>query len=1099
MSRGTGEDLTGVTIRAGLRLDGMIARGGFGTVYRGRQLDVERDVAVKVLHAGFDPAAEAARLFRDEIRAIGAIDHRNVVRIYDAGTTPDGRLYFLMELLPGQTLAELATRGPLPAPRAIGLAGQVLSGLAAVHAAGRIHADVKPANVVVVPAADGERAVLIDFGLTRLRPATGATDAVGGTRAYMAPEQLRHWQLGERSDVFSAALVVVRLLTGWERSSADEVVPALDGIADPVVRRALERALEIDVDARPSAQDLEHALVGGPPAVPVPAGPPPPFRHLTPLTERDRGRLYGRAADIAALAAQLGAGRIVALIAPSGVGKTSLLRAGLIPYLDASGHTHSYLACRPGAPTAAAVDERQVVILDQLETLATSLDAVELTRLLDRACALADTAVVLGIREDFAARIIGGHPALARGVPMIRLRPLDRVGARAALTEPLREHGVEIEPALLASLLDDLARAGDEIGASFGWTATGVVYPPHLQLVGETLWRALEPGAATVTLAHYHRAGGLDTVIGEELDRKLAELSTDDRALARELFVQLVTVAHARAFRPEAELFALLGARDSGEVRRVLGRLEAYRLVVRHAGVDGTPAWAVIHDSLIPRIEAWLTVHDLERRRIAEALRYHVRQSEAGAPVVMPARLLRAVDRLPGLLDELDREWVRRPAAVWTPRRLVARSRSLLRYRRALAAAATVAVAALVGLLAFRWLEERARRAAEVTSRDRDLGRIELSITAFDLQRDPATGAAVAVPVPAGELPALTWNLHEPDPDDPDAPGAVIDPGRIRRGARVVAGQARLETGLEVRGGDAFLVATGRGRRGDACGASVLPLRRLPGYARRATVQRLAIAVPTCEATRFDTIEVPAGPFVHGGAGDPPLGSEFGELRPEAVIELDGFRIDRTEITNAAYAVFAALDAVSGVWPSTYPSELAAAAGPMFPRVDLDWFDARAYCRYLGKELPTSAQWQKAMRGGIDLASGPNPAPRRNLPWGTPETASRAALAVARLALPSPVGSHRDDASPYGVLDLAGNAQEWTADVEDAADDRAPLARRPRVARGGNWAATTPDDLVIYMVSENPRSPRFRTFYLGARCATQLDQSAASAARSASR
>src|SRR4051812_32062947 len=111
-------------LRSGLRVDGVIARGSFGVVFRGRQLAVDRDVAIKVLHLGFAPETEPGLLFRDEIRAIGTIDHHNVVRVFDASDTSDGRQYFVMELLDGPTLQQLAEHGPLPVPRAIALVTQ---------------------------------------------------------------------------------------------------------------------------------------------------------------------------------------------------------------------------------------------------------------------------------------------------------------------------------------------------------------------------------------------------------------------------------------------------------------------------------------------------------------------------------------------------------------------------------------------------------------------------------------------------------------------------------------------------------------------------------------------------------------------------------------------------------------------------------------------------------------------------------------------------------------------------------------------------------------------------------------------------------------
>jgi formylglycine-generating enzyme required for sulfatase activity len=151
--------------------------------------------------------------------------------------------------------------------------------------------------------------------------------------------------------------------------------------------------------------------------------------------------------------------------------------------------------------------------------------------------------------------------------------------------------------------------------------------------------------------------------------------------------------------------------------------------------------------------------------------------------------------------------------------------------------------------------------------------------------------------------------------------------------------------------------------------------------------------------------------------------------------------------------------------------------------------------------LPTSLQWQKALRGGIDLPEGPNPAPRRNLPWIASDSPS---WELARIApqtqlpvagpnfgqaaderRPAPVGSYPQDRSPYGILDLAGNVQEWTLDPESSTKD-VPERRRTRITRGGNWFDTAAAALSDYMAIENGRSPRLRNSYIGARCALQI-------------
>src|SRR5262249_42874845 len=148
-----------------------------------------------------------------------------------------------------------------------------------------------------------------------------------------------------------------------------------------------------------------------------------------------------------------------------------------------------------------------VVILDQLETVLVTGEGDELlAQLLDhRVCP--KVAVVLGVREDFVARLLA-VPALADGAPQLRLTPLDRRGARDALVDPLREHGVVIEPALLERLLDDLERAAAGVGAGLGWSSHDTIYPPHLQLAGSTLYDALGADETTLTMQHYLGLGG---------------------------------------------------------------------------------------------------------------------------------------------------------------------------------------------------------------------------------------------------------------------------------------------------------------------------------------------------------------------------------------------------------------------------------------------------------------------------------------------------------------------------------------------------------------------------------------------------------------
>ena len=139
----------------------------------------------------------------------------------------------------------------------------------------------------------------------------------------------------------------------------------------------------------------------------------------------------------------------------------------------------------------------------------------------------------------------------------------------------------------------------------------------------------------------------------------------------------------------------------------------------------------------------------------------------------------------------------------------------------------------------------------------------------------------------------------------------------------------------------------------------------------------------------------------------------------------------------------------------------------------IDWLDARALCQFLGKQLPTTEQWSKALRGGDRLVDGSiNTTPRRNLPWGTSPESVRW-VANERVA---EVGSHFEDVSPFGVLDMAGNVTEWTVSrVEEGV----------RVVRGANWEeVTSMTGLIDFTALDNPRAERHRRYSIGVRCVT---------------
>jgi serine/threonine-protein kinase len=198
-----------------------IGAGGMGAVYRASDPD-GWPVAVKTLHAHLSDSAEMARRFRREARVAGHLRGPHSVRVYDAGELGDGTLFFVMELVEGESLSQrLARRGALPAGEAVALFGQLARALDEAHALGLVHRDLKPENLLIVRDGGGETLKVLDFGIVKVLDARIGTvghtadGAVFGTPEFMSPEQARGAaDVDARSDVYSAGLCLFLMLTG---------------------------------------------------------------------------------------------------------------------------------------------------------------------------------------------------------------------------------------------------------------------------------------------------------------------------------------------------------------------------------------------------------------------------------------------------------------------------------------------------------------------------------------------------------------------------------------------------------------------------------------------------------------------------------------------------------------------------------------------------------------------------------------------------------------------------------------------------------------------------------------------------------------------
>ena len=262
-----------------------LGAGGMGEVYRARDPRLGRDVAIKVITSDSEPSAERLRRFMDEARAVGALNHPNILAVFDVGS--DGGLpYVVFELLEGETLRTRLLEGPLPHRNAVEYAVQVCQGLAASHEKGILHRDLKPENLFLT--GDG-RVKILDFGLAKLVGGLDESDGTVdkttrtathpglqiGTLIYMSPEQVRGRPADRRSDIFALGVVLHEMLSGsppFRRGSDADTIAAILNEDPPelspggrmlspslvgIVRRCLEKE---PADRFQGARDLAFAL-----------------------------------------------------------------------------------------------------------------------------------------------------------------------------------------------------------------------------------------------------------------------------------------------------------------------------------------------------------------------------------------------------------------------------------------------------------------------------------------------------------------------------------------------------------------------------------------------------------------------------------------------------------------------------------------------------------------------------------------------------------------------------------------------------------------------------------------------------------------------
>ncbi len=770
-----------------------LGSGGMGEVYRGRDPRLGREVAVKVLPEAVASDPERLRRFEREARATSAINHPNVIVVYDVGTA-DGPAYVVTELLEGQTLRKRLSRGPVRLHEALGWAVQVAEGLAAAHAVGIAHRDLKPENLFLTR--EG-RVKILDFGLARWyetsaqETTTEVTDPGTrlGTVGYMSPEQVRGLRGDHRSDIFSLGTVLYEVLSGkhpFRQDTGAETQTAilreeparLAGLGLPkalerIVRRCLEKRPEDRFD---SARDLAEALkllVGAPATGAREVEEPSPYPGLRFFTESEAGLFYGRDGEVRALWGKLQERRLLAVIGPSGAGKTSFVRAGVVAsrpsgwaaVVTTPGTSPLLMLAQALAPELAGDPEAvtqllrfedvgvvattlsrwrrghasALLVVDQFEELFT-LNPPEVQArfadLLGRLAAEADVHVMLVLRDDFLMRC-DEHEALTPVFDSLTpLRPLGGEALRRALVEPAKTEGFRFEDDALVEAM--LASVEGERGAL-----------PLLAFAAARLWERRDRERRLLTRKAYEEIAGVVGGLAQHAEKTLERVGPERQGLVREMFRNLVTSHGTRASIAREELLSVFGEKRE-EAEEVLRNLIEARLLTSYEGpaaeegpVDGTGEEGrhrieVVHESLLwgwPRLVRWQT-QDEEGAQLRDQLKQAAHLwGEKGRPddLLWTGTSRREFElwreRYPGGLTALEEDFAQA---------MVERARRRKRLRRIAAAAVVVGLSVIAAAIAVsRHREGAARRLAEAAEL--------LALGRLQLEDHPTAGLAYAL------------------------------------------------------------------------------------------------------------------------------------------------------------------------------------------------------------------------------------------------------------------------------------------------------------------------------------------------------------------
>ena len=759
-----GAPTAGDVIAARYRLVAAVGQGGMGSVFRAEHVQTGGLVAVKFLHA----EAEALR-FELEARHAAALSHPNTVRVIDYGVDR-GRHYLVMEFLRGVPLTTLVSAGPVAWPRVVRIAAQVLKSLWEAHELGIVHRDIKPANILVTEQAGTPDFVkVVDFGIARVLGTSGAhTRGLLGSPQVMAPEQWNDEPVTAQTDLYALGCTVYQLLTGREPFVAETVAAMayhhvctdpqpLANLASDDTPSALiawvERAMEKLPERRhPSAQhalDALQPLLERPAAAKLASGdavelPDQPYRHLEPFTRAHAAVFFGRKRKVRQLHAAIsdeGGAPIVFLYGPSGVGKSSLLDAGVRPRLE---QTHAVVYLRRaskvglvaqlhallGAPAGGLggawrdrereLDQPLVVLLDQVEELFTQPGPDgphELARLIEALQAVFALRserprgrLVLSFRKEWLADLEAAFDASGLPVARLGVAPLTRPEILEVIQGPTSS--AQLRAAYHLELEDGLPERIADLLLADHRSALA----PTLQILLTKLWRTAPLVWSTAQDADVRRFthAHLDALVAEGLfltdfvDAQVAALEAWRPEVVRSGLLLDLLVQHTTPAGTARDVGGTTLSQAYPHLAATLPELlrrckDAYLLAgdLHATGEVLAGASRLAHDTLAPLVRQRFEDSDLPGQRAARIL-------QARALDWRDGQVAEPLDAADLALVEQGRDGTRG----WTPDdvRLIAASREhrrrSQRRRRALLVAGAAAVLLIAAFGAFAWHQQ---------------------------------------------------------------------------------------------------------------------------------------------------------------------------------------------------------------------------------------------------------------------------------------------------------------------------------------------------------------------------------------------------------